>query len=241
MTRSHIRVLVTALGGDLGQALVKSLRVGETSFEIAGCDQDESGVGQAFVSSFHAVPPASDAAVYVDSVDALCRRHKIDAIVPASEAEISVLSQVGQRLPSGTSVVCQPGPWLRVFGDKLDCMQALKGHLHLAAFADSSDQKAVKELVRSVGFPLVVKARRSSGSRGIATVKSEDELAASIAQGPARVVQEFIDDQEGEFSVGVFRLRRLHRSSRVSARTGVGGMFMAGRNVTRQRGHRLRS
>jgi carbamoyl-phosphate synthase large subunit len=204
MSRDRIRVLVTALGGDLGQALVKALRVGETDFEISGCDMDDSGVGEAFVSHFYAVPAASDAAVYVGAVDDLCRRHETDVIVPASEAEISVLAQVGQRLPGGTVVVCQPWQWLRVFCDKLVCMRALESHLHLAAFADGSDREAVAGLVRRVGFPLVVKARRSSGSRGVTMVRTADELAARIAEGPSSVVQEFIDDHEGEFSVGVF-------------------------------------
>jgi carbamoyl-phosphate synthase large subunit len=204
MSRSHIRVLVTALGGDLGQALVKSLRVGKTDFDISGCDEDSSGVGQAFVSCFHAVPAASDATVYVGAVDDLCRRHKIDVVIPASEAEISVLSQIERRLPGGTVVVCQPWRWLRVFGDKLVCMRALESQLPLAAFADASDEEAVAGLIRRVGFPLVVKARRSSGSRGVNIVNTADELADRIAEGPPSVTQEFIDEQEGEFSVGVF-------------------------------------
>ena len=204
MSHSGIRVLVTALGGDLGQALVKALRVGETDFEISGCDLDDSGVGQAFVSRFYKVPSASDAAAYLNAVDELCRRLEIEAIVPASEVEISVLAQAGQRLPGGTVVVCQPWPWLRVFGDKLECMRALEGRLPLAAFADSSNREAVATLVQKVGFPLVVKARRSSGSRGITVARTADQLAASIAGATASVVQEFIDDREGEYSVGVF-------------------------------------
>lgn len=204
MSRSRVRVLITALGGDLGQALVKSLRVGEADFEISGCDADGSGVGQAFVSRFHVVPAAADAAVYVGAVDDLCRRHETDAIVPASEAEISVLAQVGQRLPGGTTVVCQPWQWLRVFGDKLGCMRALESHLRLAAFADCCDQEAVAGLVQKIGFPLVVKARHSSGSRGVTTVRTAEELATSIATSPPSVVQEFIDDDGGEFSAGVF-------------------------------------
>ncbi len=203
MSSSRIRVLVTALGGDLGQALVKALRIGETDFEISGCDVDDSGVGQAFVSRFHAVPAASDAA-YVTAVDELCRRNESDVIVPASEAEISALAQVGPRLPGGTVVVCQPWQWLRVFGDKLGCMRALERHLPIAAFADSSDAQAVARVVQRVGFPLVVKARRSSGSRGVTIVRTADELAGRIADGPSSVVQEFIDDRAGEFSVGVF-------------------------------------
>jgi len=204
MSSSRIRVLVTALGGDLGQALVKSLRVGETDFEISGCDMDDSGLGRAFVSRFHSVPSASDAAHYVNAIEDLCRRAKNDVIVPASEAEIRVLAKVGQRLPSGPAVVCQPWSWLQVYGDKLDCMRALEGHLPLAAFADSSDPETVAKLVEKVGFPLVVKPRHSSGSRGVRVVKTAEQLRTSIAQLPGSVVQEFIADHDGEFSVGIF-------------------------------------
>jgi carbamoyl-phosphate synthase large subunit len=204
MSGSRMRVLVTAVGGDLGQALIKSLRVGQADFEISGCDADASGVGDAFVARFHRVPAASDGADYVYAIDELCQRDEIDVILPASEVEISVLAQVGQRLPSGTVVVCQPWHWLRVFGDKLGCMRALEKHLRLAAFADSADNEAVAELVQRIGFPLVVKARHSSGSRGVMIVRTADELATCIAESPPSVVQEFVDDHEGEFSVGVF-------------------------------------
>ena len=222
MSPRRIRVLVTALGGDLGQALVKSLRVGQTDFEISGCDIDGSGIGRAFVSRFHAVPAASDAQ-YVNVLDDLCRRYKTDVIVPASEAEIWVLAKVGRRLPGGTVVVCQPWPWLQVFGDKLECMRALEGHLPLAAFADSSDPETVERLVEKVGFPLVVKPRCSSGSRSVGVVKTAGELAASIAQLPASIVQEFIADHEGEFSVGVFACDHFTEALAFRRELGYGG------------------
>ncbi|MBZ5705063.1 MAG: ATP-grasp domain-containing protein [Acidobacteriia bacterium] len=204
MSRPRIRVLVTAVGGDLGQALVKSLRVGEVQFEIWGCDVDPSGVGAAFVSSYQAVPLASDAA-YVAAIDAICKVHRIEAVIPGSEAEIFALArQPGLRLPSGAVVVCQPHEWLQTYGDKLLCMRALQHHLDLAAFADGADPADLKRLTDSVGFPLVVKPRRSSGSRAIFLVHTADELTGCVAEHPDSVVQQFIDDREGEFSVGVF-------------------------------------
>jgi carbamoyl-phosphate synthase large subunit len=204
MSRPPIRVLVTAVGGDLGQALVKSLRIGEARFELWGCDADPSGIGAAFVSSYQAVPLASDPA-YVSAIDEICKVHRIEAVIPGSEAEIFVLArQPGLRLPSGAVVVCQPQEWLQTYGDKLLCMRALQQRLELAAFADAADPTDLKRLIDSVGFPLVVKPRRSSGSRAIFLVRSADELAGCIAEHPDSVVQQFIDQDEGEFSVGVF-------------------------------------
>ena len=209
MTRPATRVLVTAVGGDLGQALVKAFRIGEADFEIIGCDLDSSGVGGAFVSAFEAVPAAADSAGYVSAIDDLCKRQAIDAVIPASEAEILVLARLGPSLPGGTSIICQPVDWLQTFGDKLRCMQALKPHLPLVGFADSSDGKSVQQLVDEVGFPLVVKMRRSSGSQGIRVVHNTEELERCVADRPASVVQQFMDDCEGEFSVGVFASRHF--------------------------------
>ena len=223
MRRSRIRVLVTAVGADLGQALVKSLRVGQEDFEISGCDADALGIGQAFVSRFHAVPAASNAVEYVGAVDDLCRRHETEVIIPASEVEIEVLAQVGGRLPSGAVVICQPWHWLRVYGDKLNGMRALENQLPLVAFADGSDKEAVAGLVQRIGFPLVVKARHSSGSRGVTTVRTAEELASSLAESPPSVVQEFIGDHEGEFSVGVFALHDFTEVLAFRRELGPGG------------------
>ncbi len=204
MSRSSLRVLVTAVGGDLGQALVKALRIGLINFEIIGCDVDPSGVGGAFVSVVEAVPPARATEGYVSAIDKLCRRYQIDALIPASEAEISVLSRIGPRLACSAAIVCQPWEWIQVFGDKLRCMQALSPHLQLVPFADSADSEAVRRLVEKAGFPLIIKARRSSGSQQVLLVRNSTELARSIAEGAESVVQQFIDDSEGEFSVGLF-------------------------------------
>jgi carbamoyl-phosphate synthase large subunit len=209
MSDARIRVLVTAVGGDLGQALVKALRISEVDFEISGCDADACGVGGAFVSRFDPVPAASDSANYISAIDDLCKRLRIDAIVPASELEILTLAQSGLCLPSGAVVVCQPWPWLQVFSDKLGCMQALDGRMHLAGFADGSDPAACARLVDRFGFPLVIKPRRSSGSRGVHVVHGKDEFAKLTSENPTSVVQQFIPDTEGEFSVGVFACDRF--------------------------------
>src|SRR5882672_536342 len=101
MNRDQIRVLVTAVGGDLGQALVKSLRLSEDDFEIFGCDADPASIGGAFVSSFESVPAAYDPMAYLSAMEGLCGRHRIDAVVPASEVEIFALAKCGRRLPCG--------------------------------------------------------------------------------------------------------------------------------------------
>jgi len=199
-------VLVTAAAGDLGQAIIKALRLADSPLVIHGCDVARSSYAAAFVNYYHCVPLARDPS-YVESLDKLTSTLGIHAVVPGSEAEI--LSLGGSPLPSGTPVVSQPRDSLSVFSDKLSAMEALRGRVELADFADGGDPAAVETLVSAHGYPVVVKPRLSSGSRGVWIVSSREELVAAIARTDMPIVQEYLDDTGGEFSVGVFRCREF--------------------------------
>lgn len=82
-------------------------------------------------------------------------------------------------------------------------MQALEHHVSLAPFADASDHDAVARLVASAGFPIVVKPRRSSGSRNIRVFNSESEMERVLADQETAVAQAWLDDDRGEYSVAV--------------------------------------
>ena len=200
------RVLVTGLGGDFGQALVKALRLSSPPVVCHGCDMDGAGIGRAFVESFHVVPRAEDPR-YVDALTGLCATLGINAVVPGSEQEIAVLSRLGRppQLPGGAPVVCQDAGWIDTYGDKLACMRALSGTIALTPFADGTDREAVERLITEAGFPFVVKPRRSSGSRSVRLVQNRAELEGAVRATPHPLVQAPLDDAHGEFSVGAFR------------------------------------
>jgi carbamoyl-phosphate synthase large subunit len=197
-----MKVLVTAVGGDLGQGLVKALRLSTDPIQVLGCDSDTTGVGSAFVDSYHVVPLAKNVAEYVEALDTLCRQLNIDAVIPGCEPEIAVLSRL--NLPSETPIVCQKHQWVDQYGDKFRCMQSLSNTVELAPFADGNDRDAVQNVVSKTGFPVVIKARSSSGSRTLRIARNMRELEAFIAQVPSSVVQAYLDDTGGEFSVGMF-------------------------------------
>ena len=200
-----IQVLVTGVGGDLGQALVKALRLSTRPIVCHGSDADEAGVGAVFVESFQILPRAEDPS-YVNVLDRVCGALGVDVVIPGSEQEIAVLSQLGQppRLPSGIRVICQQWRWIERYGDKLTCMQTLTGHVELSPFADGADRQAVADVIQQVGFPVVVKSRRSRGSRSLRVVHDQPELDRALKATSLPLLQAFLDDSGGEFSVGVF-------------------------------------
>ncbi len=201
-----LRLLVTAVQGDFGQGFVKALRLRRAPTVIHGCDASPSGVGAAFVDSFSIVPPASSGRAYVEHLDRLCTTLGIQAVVPGSPAEITALCRLASPpvLPSGVPVVCLDARYRDVFDDKLLCYRALEGQVALAPYADGEDPEAVRVLVALHGLPVIVKRRRGQGGQSFHVIERMEDLAPAIAATPHPVVQGFIDEEQGEFSVGLF-------------------------------------
>jgi carbamoyl-phosphate synthase large subunit len=225
MARSGpLRVLVTAVQGDFAQGFVKALRLRRPPLRIHGCDVAAAGVGAAFVDSFTLVPPASSGPAYVDRLDRLCATLKAQAVIPGSPVEIDALCRLGSppALPSGVPVVCLDATYRDVYDDKLLCYRALEGRVELAPFADGADRDAAGRLASRQGYPLIVKRRRGQGGLSFHVVRQASQLPPAILSTPDPVIQGFIDEDHGEFSIGVFAtegrataiafLRRLGRT-----------------------------
>lgn len=221
---STIQVWVTGVSGDLGQAVVKALRLSHRKFLIHGSDVNDEGAGIAFVDAFHILPKADDSG-YIDCLNFYCEYHDISVVIPASEPEIYSLSKLGSvpQLPCGTKILCQPNSWIETYGDKLRCMQELLGHIDIAPFADGYDQDKTQELISSVGFPLILKERKSSGSKGVLKVSNSKDLDQALRNMSSPLVQGYIDDSFGEYSVGVFATKDLIRCFSFKRRLGPGG------------------
>jgi len=196
-----MNVLVTAVGGDLGQAVVKALRQSNLHITCHGCDMNEEGIGSLFVESFHIVPRA-DNTNYHDTICTISKAVSAEAVIPCSEPEMYALANTSPH------VVCQDFAWMCIHGDKLTCYATLSaGGVELVPFANGRDPNAVTKLIAKVDYPVVVKSRRSWGSKTLSIVENKDELYRAIARTKLPVVQTYIDGDE--YSVGVFACKEF--------------------------------
>jgi len=198
----RLRILVTGVDGDSGQGLVKALRLSRSPMELHGCDVSGRGVGGTFVRSLHVVPPASAGAAYVERLDRICRKYRFDAVVPSTPVEIDALR--GEPLPCGVPVISLSPSYRETYDDKLHCYRALEGAVPLAPYADGADRGAVTRLVQHQGYPVIVKRRRGRGGESFHVVTRDAELEPALESTADPVVQSFLDDAGGEFTVGVF-------------------------------------
>lgn len=230
MTGKELTILVTAVGGELGQSLIKALRLSTTSVVCYGTDIVPDSVGSAFVEKFFQVPPATHQDQYIEELNDICRNLNIDLVIPASEPEIVLLSRFG-NMPCGSLVICQPEHAIHTFGDKLNCMDAMEDIVDLALYADGTDQSQVERLLSASGFPVVVKPRRSSGSRQLSIVNNRQQLTAALSNMDLPLVQDFIDDHFGEFSVGAFKSEKITSVICFKRELGPGGASWDAENL----------
>nr|WP_093804353.1 biotin carboxylase [Streptomyces sp. Wb2n-11] len=115
-----------------------------------------------------------------------------DLIVALNEGDLETAAQLRAQL----GCPGQDMTGLARFRDKLIMIEAVAAAgLRTPAFADAPDAAAVKEFSQDHGWPLVVKPRRGTASRGVLTLRSADDLVVLDAQEPEdRIVQTFCGD-----------------------------------------------
>src|SRR3989338_2537540 len=86
--------LVTSIGGDIGQSVIKCLKDSdcEYNFHIIGCDTDKYSARKDEVDEFLLAPPAINEQNYLDFIKTALLEKKIDYILFLSEPEIDLFN-----------------------------------------------------------------------------------------------------------------------------------------------------
>ncbi len=192
-----VRVLVTGAGGPAGVAVVRSLlRRGRD--EVWAADMDGWAAGLYLVPPGRRVivPPGAEPG-FVEAAGALCRAEGVAVLVSTVDAELPPLAARRAELEAGGTVLAAPSAaTIELALDKLTLAHACAPWLRvptttlLGPDSDGVDWR----------FPVIVKPRRGSGSRGVRTVPTRDALGV-LGVDDGLIVQEMLPGQE--YSVDV--------------------------------------
>jgi carbamoyl-phosphate synthase large subunit len=222
-----LRVLVTGAGGPAAIAAMKSLRA-EESVQLIAADMDPWAAGL-YLTPERTLVPAGAAPDFTAVLLDRCRTLGVDVVLPTVDAELQPLACAREEFAAaGVALLLAPAAALDVILDKLTLAEHCAGVVRVPRtelFGPSLDPAGWT-------YPVVVKPRRGSGSRGVVIVDSAAELAALdrspnfIEQG--LIVQEFLPGEEysvdvladaaGQVIASVPRLR-----ARVDSGVSVGG------------------
>jgi carbamoyl-phosphate synthase large subunit len=198
-----VRVLVTGAGGPAAVSVLKSLRA-DPSLTLIAADMDPWAAGLYLVPAAERVLiPAGRAAGFADVLLRRCAELRIDVVIPTVDDELRPLAAARARYAAaGAELLLAPDRALDLTLDKLALAQCCAGvvrvpRTELLSAADPASWR----------YPLIVKPRTGSGSRGICEVTSESELAAMPGSADL-IVQEFLPGQE--YSIDVLAGRDGH-------------------------------
>jgi carbamoyl-phosphate synthase large subunit len=217
-----IRVLVTGAGGPAAIAAMRSLRA-DPSVELIAADMDPWAAGLYLVSE-RTLVPAGAAPDFAGVLLARCRALEVDVVLPTVDAELLPLAAARETFTAaGIRLLLAPATALGVILDKLTLARHCSGVVRVPRtepFGPSTDPATWT-------YPVVVKPRQGSGSRGVVIVDSPAALAA-LDRPPGLIVQEFLPGEEysvdvladaaGHVIASVPRLR-----ARVDSGVSVGG------------------
>lgn len=203
-----IDVTVTGAGSLFGQGIIKCLRIGDMPARIHGLDYFKAAVGFNWCDDAGVLPDLLDAEVAEDTwFDALCRA--VDAarsrvLFVGVDFELQAIAQRGEELRDRTgccAVVSAPHV-IATCKDKYRTAQWLReiGELAPDTFLPGVDLDRVEA---AIGYPMIVKPRFGSRSRGLARVDDRAALERSLGDCAQPVIQRYLPGDDNEYTCGV--------------------------------------
>lgn len=219
-----MRVLVTAISGDIGHGVGKILRNAGITSVLVGCDVHNEHPGELFFDKCEIVARA-DSETYLDGLLQIARRHKVDLIVPTSEPEMRFfLERKIFSAIDGIPLVLPNDAALTIGFDKLATADFLKKH----GMPYPWSQPVSDGLPRN--FPCIVKERFGAGSKNVVLVE-EDFAEFYLRSRPKDIWQEYLQPANEEYTCGLYRTLNGETRTITFKRKLSGGITVYGKVV----------
>jgi carbamoyl-phosphate synthase large subunit len=175
------RLLVSGAGTGVGNNVLRSLRVGEPSFILIGCHHDRFTLKKSTADRNYLVNESTHPR-FLESVGRAVEREKIDLLIPTSDRDVSICSDLREALPCR---VFLPSPQaIALCQDKYELATHLRAHGVGAPITHPIEDLASVEPVFDRFSPASLvwcRVRAGSGSTGAIPVKSAAQAQAWIS------------------------------------------------------------
>ena len=201
------KVLVAGIGGaSLGTELLKCLRLAGR-YRVFGCDISPLAFGhyqEGCEKTF-----CVDRQRYLESVLEVCLSVGVKFLIPGGEEPMRLLGEAREELTTaGVRLAMNSPEVVHTCSDKEQTVEALRAHgfdLPLTLRPQGSED------LEAMTFPCVVKPSRDSGGSSFVFVADDAHdarlyLHYLAKNGKRALVQEYLPEDEGEFTIGVLSL-----------------------------------
>lgn len=193
-----MKILVTGIGGDIGNGIGRILKNSPFVSRLIGCDIHDNHAGR-FVFDECLVVPKATAAGYAEAVQEQVARLGLDAVIATSEPELRFLAgRAAAGAPVTLPFVMANQTAMEVGFDKLATAEFIAG---LGCPAPWTRLVSAGE---PESLPCILKSRTGAGSLGVSLVRDPALVPAYQALFPDHIWQEYMPDDENEYTCGVY-------------------------------------
>ena len=214
------RVLITAIGGNVGQGVLKALRAGRNSYHVVGIDMEPLAAGFSLVDKYYQVPRTGEPA-FQNAFATIVRNEAVEAVYVCSPGELEFFSSHQDELESelGITVMVNPLPVIRTGSDKLKTAEFLRDEgFCFPETVAASDQQGIDRLIEKYGLPLIVKPRVGSSSHNVFLLDSREKIGAAATLVPDLIVQRYLPDERSEYTAATLSGRDKKVRARIVLR-----------------------
>lgn len=195
-----IKVLITGVGGNIGQNVIKCLKDSSYKAYLVGCDIDLYAPGKKDVDKFFHAPQADMPEKYFKFIKRILEITELDYILPTTEVEIEFydanrkfFNEYGLKLLINDSFV------INTFSNKYRTVNFFKKN-----GINYPKTYKLSEYSNELEFPILVKPEKGSGSKKIEILYDENDLNYVKKKDKDVIVQEIIGTIDEEYTVGIF-------------------------------------
>jgi carbamoyl-phosphate synthase large subunit len=178
------RVLVTGAGGPAGINFTKSLRIAPERMFLAGTEADQYYTTLAVTDEISLVPKAS-ASEYIDKINEIVVKERVEFIHPQPDVEVSVLSEKREKLKASTLLPSKRA--IRTCQDKLASVNMWKKKgLTVPKTMELKDASDIERAFEEMGSPLWIRAKHGAGGTGSTPASNRETALAWISYWQSR-------------------------------------------------------
>jgi len=202
-------ILVSGTSGIIGYGILKSLRQSHPECRLIGTTVYERSAAPAFCDVFEKAPMTNHASYLPWLLDVI-QRHDVAMVIPGIEVDVVAWNEHRAAIEqSGAQVLLNDPDLIRLCADKWQFYQSLVKHHSPYAIPTTLEFDETSQC-----FPLLLKPRKGSGSKGIVVVNDIDELRQHLgATAQGMMIQPVIGSEEEEYTTSAF----FDRDSRLCA------------------------
>jgi len=191
-------VLITGVGGDIGQGIIRCLKDVEPDLCLLGCDIDPFAAGRELVGKFYQAPSANDSERYSNFIKKVLREKGASHIFPATETEIEFFDKYRNYFEDITLFI-NKHDIIATFLDKYKAIEFLKRNN-----LPYPKTYLIESYDKELEYPFILKPRKGWGSKGLVVINDAGELNYFRRRVKDYIVQEIVGTDADEYTVTVF-------------------------------------